>query len=81
MANRYPVILTEWVAGAGHHDRAGGQHLALFVERATAKFTLGVTGGAGRFLPDRAQVYDVTTGWRLQDGEWMLVSASWKPKI
>src|SRR5690606_8189241 len=35
-------------------------------------------GGSGRALPDSAQVYDVESGWRLQDGEWMLVSAGWK---
>jgi hypothetical protein len=51
-------------------------------ERATAKFTLGASGAAaGRFLPDRAQVYDVTTGWRLEDGEWKLISADWKDKL
>ena len=50
-------------------------------ERATAKFTLGATGGAGRFLPDRAQVYDVTTGWRMEGGEWKLVSAVWKDQL
>ena len=50
-------------------------------ERATAEFTLGASGGAGGLLPDRAQVYDVTTGWRLEDGEWKLISASWKEKL
>jgi hypothetical protein len=50
-------------------------------DRATAKFTLGASGGSGRLLPDRAQVYDVTTGWRLEDGEWKLISASWKEKL
>ena len=50
-------------------------------ERATAKFTLGATGGAGRFMPDRAQVYDVTTGWRMEGGEWKLISAQWKDQL
>ena len=50
-------------------------------ERATAQFTLAASGGSGRFLPDRAQVYDVTTGWRLEGDEWKLISASWKEKL
>jgi hypothetical protein len=50
-------------------------------ERATAEFTLGAAGGSGTFLPDRAQVYDVTTGWKMVDGEWKLISAGWKEQL
>ena len=38
--------------------------------RATARFTCGDAGAAAGLLPDRAQVYRVETGWRLDDGEW-----------
>ncbi|MDQ3228810.1 MAG: nuclear transport factor 2 family protein [Pseudomonadota bacterium] len=50
-------------------------------EHATVRFTAALTGGAGGFLPDTGQVYDVQTGWRLQDGEWKLTSATWTPRI
>jgi hypothetical protein len=53
----------------------------LMGERATAKFTLYATGGAGGLLPDRAQVYEVTTGWKMVDGEWKLISANWKDQL
>ena len=53
----------------------------LMGDRATAKFTLGVTGGSGRYLPDQAQVYDVQTGWRLEGADWMLISADWKERL
>jgi hypothetical protein len=59
----------------------GPVEVEVMGERATAKFTLGATGGAGRFLPDRAQVYDVTTGWRMEGGEWKLISADWKDQL
>ena len=52
----------------------------LFGDRASASFTVALTGGAG-LLPDQAQVYEVDTGWRLQDGEWKLISAKWKPRL
>jgi hypothetical protein len=49
-------------------------------QHATVSFTAALTGGAG-MLPDSGQVYDVETGWRLQDGEWQLVNANWKPRL
>ena len=51
----------------------------LFGDRATANFTLGVTGGEG-LLP-QGQVYDVETGWRLEGSDWKLISARWKEKL
>lgn len=59
----------------------GPVDVELVGERATAKFTLGATGGSGGLLPDRAQVYEMTTGWKLVDGEWMLISADWKDQL
>jgi hypothetical protein len=59
----------------------GPMDVEVMGERATAKFTLYATGGAGGLLPDRAQVYDVTTGWRLEGGEWKLISANWKDQL
>jgi hypothetical protein len=50
-------------------------------ESATVKFTAALTGGAGGLLPDSGQVYDVTTGWRMVDGEWELVTAEWSPRL
>ncbi len=48
---------------------------------ATARFTVLATGGSGGLLPDRGQVFDVETGWRLVDGEWQLLNASWRPRL
>lgn len=55
------------VAGRGERD-------------ATATFTVLATGGCGGLLPDTGQVFDVETGWRLVDGQWRLLNASWKPR-
>ncbi|WP_372390422.1 nuclear transport factor 2 family protein [Xanthomonas sp. NCPPB 3582] len=46
---------------------------------ATASFTALLTGGDGRWLPEQAQTYQLTTGWRLQDGDWRLYHAQWAP--
>ncbi|UNK49976.1 nuclear transport factor 2 family protein [Lysobacter sp. S4-A87] len=48
---------------------------------ATARFTAALTGGSGEVLPDSAQLYEVETGWREEDGEWRLTSATWVPKL
>jgi hypothetical protein len=46
-------------------------------ERASAEFNAILTGGSG-LIPDRGGWYRVRTGWRLDDNEWMLISASWE---
>lgn len=46
---------------------------------AIARFSVLATGGNGGLLPDSGQLYQVETGWRLVDGEWQLLSASWTP--
>ena len=48
---------------------------------AIARFSVLATGGSGGLLPDSGQVYQVETGWRLVDGEWKLLNASWKPNL
>jgi hypothetical protein len=50
-------------------------------EHATVRFSAALTGGSGTLLPDSAQVYEVSTGWRMRDDGWELVSADWKPRM
>lgn len=59
----------------------GPLDVAMQDQHATVRFTAMLTGGAGGLLPDSAQFYDVETGWRLQDGDWKLTSATWTPQI
>ena len=50
--------------------------------RMLATFTVTLTsGGSGAWLPDRAQVYQVHTGWRRDGDDWLLLSAQWKPTL
>ena len=44
---------------------------------ATVRFSVLLTGGDGRFLPERGQLQQVTIGWREHDGQWQIYSASW----
>ena len=48
---------------------------------AIARFSVIATGGSGGLLPESGQVYQVETGWRLVDGEWKLLNASWSPNL
>ena len=59
----------------------GPMDVELIGERATVEFTLAASGGSGGLLPDRGQVYEVTTGWKLVDDEWILISANWKEQL
>ncbi|MET0718013.1 MAG: nuclear transport factor 2 family protein, partial [Pseudoxanthomonas sp.] len=47
-------------------------------EHATVRFTAVLTGGNGRFLPDSAQVYAISSGWRIEDGKWRVYYAQWR---
>ena len=50
-------------------------------DRAAARFDALVTGAEG-LLPGSAEARHVDTVWRLEDGEWVLVSADWsKPAM
>ena len=61
--------------------KLGPLEVTMQDEHATARFTAVLTGGAGGLLPDTGQLYDVQTGWRMQDGEWKLTSATWAPQL
>ncbi len=47
-------------------------------DRATATFAALATGGSG-WLPDEGRLWRIDTGWRLDDGDWQLISAEWRP--
>lgn len=48
---------------------------------AIAHFSVLATGGSGGFFPESGQVYQVESGWRLVDGEWHLLNATWTPNL
>ena len=53
--------------------------IQLQQDSATVRFNALLTGsGQGRWLPDQAQSYAVTLGWRLHDGQWQLYHADWQ---
>jgi hypothetical protein len=59
----------------------GPLEIRLQGERAQVDFDAVLTGGAGGILPERAQAYAITTGWRLEDDEWRLFLAEWEPRL
>ena len=47
-------------------------------ERAEAEFRALLTGFDQSLLPVRADGYRIVTGWRIEDGRWVLERASWE---
>lgn len=47
-------------------------------DRASVRFSAVSTGGSGRFVPDQAGAWEITSGWRDEDGQWRLYYADWK---
>ena len=48
-------------------------------DAASVRFTALVSGGSGRVMPDSARAYNITSGWRKDDGKWRVYYAEWKP--
>lgn len=62
--------------------RTGPLAVEMHGERtATVRFTAVATGGAGAVLPDSGRMHDVQTGWRVDGGQWKLVSVNWTPTL
>lgn len=45
---------------------------------ATVRMHVVLTGGSGTRLPDSAQAYAITSGWRLEAGQWRVYYADWE---
>jgi hypothetical protein len=74
---RYLTLL-QMQQGGSLHATLGPLTIALQgTDRATADFTMLVTGGNG-LLPSDGQMEQVHTGWRLDGSKWELISAEWK---
>lgn len=72
------VVRAQVLANASIGLTLGPAEVELQGERATVRFSVLSTAGSGRLLPDRAGAWDVTTGWREEDGQWRLYYADWK---
>jgi hypothetical protein len=75
---RYLAVI--WLRNREVGVRLGPLDVDLIGDRARVEFTAATTGGEG-WMPDRAQVHQVSTGWRLEGGEWKLISATWEPVL
>ncbi|WP_372014081.1 nuclear transport factor 2 family protein [Pseudoxanthomonas sp. 10H] len=74
------VVRAQVLANANVGLTLGPAQVELQGDRATVRFSALSTGGSGRFLPERARAWDVTSGWREEDGQWRLYYAEWRPK-
>src|SRR3546814_7757749 len=56
----------------------GPLEVELQGDHATVRTTVVLTGGSGGILPDTGRIRDVTTGWRREDGDWLMSSLRWE---
>lgn len=80
-AAMHNLLRAQLVRNASISATRGPTEVRLQGERAVVKFKLVVTGGSGGLLPERAQGYDIVSGWRERDGEWELFSVEWKEAL
>lgn len=72
---RYLALI--WLRNREVGVTLGPLDVELLGDRAKVGFTAATRGGEG-LLPDSARVYQVETGWRLENGDWKLISADWR---
>jgi hypothetical protein len=75
------LLRMQFLANASVGATTGPVSIDMHGDKATVHFGVVLTGGDGRVLPDTMQSYAVTSGWRLQDGEWKVYVAEWKPML
>jgi hypothetical protein len=50
-------------------------------DRATTHVIATLTGGPGSLLPERGAIYTITSGWKLQGGNWRCNNAQWVQQL
>ena len=75
------LLRMQFLANRNIGTTTGPVSIELHGDKATVRFNVVLAGGDGRGLPDRLQSYAITSGWRLQDGEWKVYTAEWKPML
>ncbi|KAF1709811.1 hypothetical protein CSC70_08925 [Pseudoxanthomonas kalamensis DSM 18571] len=74
------LLRAQILANADIGISSGPWDIQVQGEHASLRMRVILAGG-GRLLPDRAQTYDLTSGWREEDGEWRVYYAEWKPLL
>lgn len=50
-------------------------------DRATVRTTVALTGGNGRWIPERGSIHRIESGWRKHDGHWRCINAEWERSL
>ncbi len=50
-------------------------------DRATVRASVALTGGNGRWSPERGSIQRIESGWRKQDGHWRCINAGWERSL
>lgn len=61
--------------------RIGPLDIAMQEQHARVRFDAVLSGGGGGLFPESGQIYAVETGWRMEGGQWRMVSAQWQPRL
>jgi hypothetical protein len=74
------TMAVAWLRDKTIGVQLGPLDVELVGDRARVEFTVGTRGGEG-WLPERGQLHQVKTAWRLEGGDWKLISATWAPVL
>lgn len=75
------ILRAQLLRNASMSATIGPLDIVIEGERATMNFTMVLTGGAGGFIPERANGWSVKSGWRDGDDGWQVYFAEWEPVL
>jgi len=73
--HRIPTLASQMIGAETVEVVLSSPEITLHGDRATLVVDATVLGG--RYFPDRAERLRITSGWRLEDGEWRCYTADW----
>lgn len=75
------LLRMQVLAKSNRSVTTGPLRIQMQGEQASVRFDTILAGGSGRFLPDSARTYSITSGWRIEQGEWRVYYAQWEPML
>ncbi|MEO8364832.1 MAG: nuclear transport factor 2 family protein [Pseudoxanthomonas sp.] len=78
-AAMHNLLRMQALARSNFSVTTGPLQIQIQGEQASVIFDVVVAGGNRRLLPDSARAYSITSGWRIEAGEWRAYYAQWEP--
>jgi hypothetical protein len=75
------LVVASMLGNRRIQSQTGPLEIKLQGDTARVNFSAAVSGSNTSWIPERGQVYQISTDWRYDDGDWLLIAARWEPVL